>query len=205
MPTKITRSYFSIFQIDNHHLRGNLKDYHVRLLLVLLLLPKKGIENETMTGRGTGTGTRSDFVRFALCKHTHGINRFPLSFCTSRVLYIASLVARISELGFARAAYYPATVNVVSRKNAVSSQQRRRGKHFLSLWPSTKLELVKRHTFLCTSACLLFSSPRLCFCCCCYCSNPLSVGPLRSLDSSLRPSHVSTDSTALLPGSVWVY
>lgn len=200
MPTKITRSYFSIFQIDNHHLRGNLKDYHVRLLLVLLLLPKKGIENETRTG----TGTRSDFVRFALCKHTHGINRFPLSFCTSRVLYIASLVARISELGFARAAYYPATVNVVSRKNAVSSHQRRRGKHFLSLWPSTKLELVKRHTFLCTSACLLFSSARLCCCCCC-CSNPLSVGPLRSLDSSLRPSHVSTDSTALLPGSVWVY
>lgn len=202
MPTKKTRSYFSIFQIDNHHLRGNLKDYHVRLLLVLLLLPKKGIENVTMAGRGTGTGTRSDFVRFALCKHTHGINRFPLSFCTSRVLYIASLVARISLLGFARAAYYPATVNVVSRKNAVSSQQRRRGKHFLSLWPSTKLELVKRHTFLCTSACLLFSSPRLCCCCC---SNPLSVGPLRSLDSSLRPSHVSTDSTALLPGSVWVY
>lgn len=203
MQTKITRSYFSIFQIDNHHLRGNLKDYHVRLLLVLLLLPKNGIENETMTGTGTGTGTRSDFVRFALCKHTHGINRFPLSFCTSRVLYIASLVARISQLGFARAAYYPATVNVVSRKNAVSWHQRRRGKHFLSLWPSTKLELVKRHTFLCTSACLLFSSPRLCCCCCC--SNPLSVGPLRSLDSSLRPSHVSTDSTALLPGSVWVY
>lgn len=163
MPTKITRSYFSIFQIDNHHLRGNLKDYHVRLLLVLLLLPKKGIENETRTGTRTGTGTRSDFVRFALCKHTHGINRFPLSFCTSRVLYIASLVARISELGFARAAYYPATVNVVSLKNAVSSQQRRRGKHFLSLWPSTKLELVKRHTFLChlRLPSLLFSSPLL--------------------------------------------
>lgn len=94
MPTKITRSYFSIFQIDNHHLRGNLKDYHVRLLLLLLLLPKKGIENETWTE----TGTRSDFVRFALCKHTHGINRFPLSFCTSRVLYIASLVSPSSAL-----------------------------------------------------------------------------------------------------------
>lgn len=103
---------------------------------------------KTKRGRGRGQ-ERGATLLDLLCVNTRTVSIDSLYPSVRVVFCISHLVARISELGSARAAYYPATVNVVSWKNAVNSQQRGRGKHFLSLWPSTKLELVKRHTFLC--------------------------------------------------------